>query len=192
MKKIKFIYIIFLFLLFDPKTICAQAENKKDIHQTIIEFDFSFKLHQHARNETNEEVSVINVVDNFFGVRYTNAFFIKKDLSIGLGIGLEMAPVTEFPIVLDIRKYFGEKINKNYMVFNVGQAYSGYSGFGTWLGELGFGRNIKLGKKSTLNISTNYQLTYLKWGKVNETNSSSRWVKNFYTNSLAIKVGLMF
>lgn len=172
-------------------SVNAQNEKTKNIHKTIIDFDFSFKLRQSAKNEFDKDVDIKNDYDHFFGVRYTNVFFIKDDLSLGFGIGLETASVLEIPCVIDIRKYFGTTQNKSFLSLNVGKTYNGYSEFKTWLGEVGVGKNIKLGKKTSLNIGLNYQLTYLKSGTINNDDRRD-WVKDFYTNTLAIKTGIMF
>ncbi|WP_421920481.1 hypothetical protein [Marinifilum sp.] len=147
-----------------------------------------------AKNKQGNSVHVINTPENFFGFRYTNAWFVTNNLSVGFGIGLELAPVTEWPVVLDVRKYFGDKANRNYLVFNAGKAMDGYNGMETLLGELGYGRNIKLGKKTSLNLSLNYQLTYLKDGEVKKTREihNRNRVRDFYTHSLGVKLGLMF
>ncbi|WP_321295300.1 hypothetical protein [Marinifilum fragile] len=191
MTKFNLFLISFLSLCSLSNKVCAQTNNKKDIHQTIIELDFSFKLHQHARNKFNESVDIKNNIDNFMGVRYTNAFKLKKDLTLGFGLGLEIAPTIEIPVVIDVRKYFGQKTNKSYLNLNLGKTYNGYSEFKTWLSELGVGRNIKIGEKTSLNLSTNYQLTYLKKGEIRNDDHRD-WVKNFFTSSLAIKIGLIF
>lgn len=182
MKKLLLLLLFFL-------SFChfSYSQKAKKIHHTIFEFDFTCNLYQKAQNNQSEKVDVINKVDNFIGFRYVNSFFIKEDLSIGLGIGLEIAPVAEFPIVLDIRKYF----KTNYVVFNIGKTYSGYNEFGTFLGEIGFGKKLKISKKLNMNLSVNYQLTYLDSGEVYDTNPYQRWVKDFYTHTLAFKIGII-
>ncbi|WP_461639893.1 hypothetical protein [Labilibaculum euxinus] len=182
---------LFIVMMLVGVTGFSQSKDGKIKHKTIIETDYSFKLFQSAKDEFNQSVRVINPADNYIGFRYTNAFFIKEDLSIGIGIGLEGAPVLEIPVVFDVRKYFGEKENRNYTVFNVGKTFNGYSEFKTWLGEIGFGRNYKIIKKISLNIGVHYQLTYLKKGIINNDDHRD-WVRDFYTGSLAIKIGFIF
>ena len=184
MKKIMILLLITFLVSFYS---LGQNKKEKDIHKTILEFDFTFNLYQQAKSRQNSNVDMINVPNNFFGFRYVNSFFVRKDLAIGFGIGLEMAPVKEFPVVLDIRKYFNER--KSYVVFNIGKAYNGFNEFKTLLGEVGFGKSFKLGKKNFFNLSANYQLTYLKEGRV-ETNVESRWVTDFYTHTIAFKIAL--
>jgi len=169
----------------------SQSKDRSDIHKMILEADFSFKLFQSAKDKSGRSVHVINPIDNFFCFRYTNAFFIKEDFSIGIGIGLDVAPVIEIPVVLDLRKYYGDGKNRSYAVVNVGKAFNGYSEFKTWLGEIGFGRNYKIGKKSSVNIGIHYQLTYLKEGRIRNDDHRD-WVRDFYTGSLAIKTGFVF
>ncbi|NOU61062.1 hypothetical protein [Marinifilum caeruleilacunae] len=188
--KIKNRTTLILLLLCLSSWVYSQSE-EYDFHKIIIEPDFTFKLHQYALDNSGKEFKVINKADHFFAMRITNAFFINENFSVGFGIGLEMAPVTEFPVVIDLRNYFGKGENRNYLSLNFGKAFHGYSNFKTWLGEIGGGRSFTLSKKSSLNISVNYQFTYLNSDFIRH-DGRKKWVKELYTGSLALKVGIMF
>lgn len=189
MKQIK----ILIPLLLLPCLLFSQEKEKYDWHKTIIEFDYGLGIHQSAKDyPTSTENVNVHEEDNFVNFRYTNAFFVKSDLSLGLSLGFENAPVSEVPLTLDIRKYFGTAKNKNYLSLNLGKAFNKKTDFDTWLGELGFGRNFKLGKKSSFNTSFSYQLTYLKEGSVKISENDRNWVKNFNMHSLSFRMGIMF
>ncbi|WP_294966504.1 hypothetical protein [Sulfurimonas sp.] len=185
---------ILILLLLLPCFLFSQEKEKYDWHKTIIEFDYGFGIHQSAKDYHSTTESSANVYkeNNFINFRYTNAFFVKSDLSLGLSLGFEIAPVIEIPLTLDIRKYFGTNKNRNYLSLNLGKAFYKSAEFNTWLGELGFGRNFKLGKKSSLNTSFSYQLTYLKEGSVKVSEDDRSWVKDFYMHSLSFRLGIMF
>lgn len=159
-----------------------------DFHKTIIEIGASHEISQTAKDPNGIRLKY----DSQPGVnlKYTNAFFVKPDLSIGLALGLETGPVSEIPVTLNARKYFN---NKYFLSSDLGKTFYASADFKTWLFEFGGGRLFKLGKKSNLSVSANYQFTYLNNAYIEDKFfHADKYADYFIMHSAEIRVGIHF
>lgn len=134
-------------------------------------------------------------------LRTMAGYFIKENLSVGLGIGLDGFHEPDnntMPFFGDLRYYAKKRANTPYAMFNYGIFLKRNDSFknGNFY-ELGIGYRLKLGKKNFAFLATSFNSSKIKNGIMysvfnGETNTSTYNFADIRINSISSTVGFMF
>jgi len=200
-KRFKSFIASFLFLL--SVTTFSQEELSKDIDRNTGYFNitgFSVKSIFSAKQETFDTTNGVVVTTlnsdnaNAFGITTINGYFINKNISLGIGVGLQRynnPGANTLPLFFDARYYFSEEANSLYIVGNAGALLKIENGTKRGsMARIGIGLKYPISNKSRTMLVTDISLSHRSISQDGKSISDS---ENFLIlNGAIINFGIIF
>lgn len=196
--KYRFIILILNCLCFE---VFSQEISRNEGVYITVSPKVNFHLNSDFRFERGSKSYWVDTSDELtfsYGFNIEAGYFIiPKNLSLGLGIGIEENDsylATYWPIYLDAKYYFLRERNSNFIQMNIGRGlstrYNEVSG-NNFL--IGFGKKLFFTGKLAALMSVNYNylnIDYANTGIINFGFSADRY--KLITHGLEFRIGLIF
>ncbi|MGM0581067.1 MAG: hypothetical protein ACQETL_10335 [Bacteroidota bacterium] len=195
----------YIFITLSLTCLCFELSSQDTSRNEGIYFTANPKLYFHLNSDfrfkQGNSSYLVDTSDELtfsYGFNIEAGYFIiPKNLSLGLGIGIEENDsflATYWPFYLDAKYYFLKERNSNFIQINVGRAlstrYNEVSG-NNFL--IGLGRKLFFTEKLAALMSVNYNylnIDYANTGIINFGFSADRY--KLITHGLEFRIGLIF